>query len=85
MLMGMMKEKKKQNYYKPFIASLQNNETNTSLMVGVMVDPKNTFGVKFQKVIEKLNIDVTMNSFTANIMTIPKETMIRVVRELGEL
>ena len=47
MLIGMIKEKKKQKYSKPFIAALQNNKTSTSLMVGVMVDQKNNFGTKF--------------------------------------
>ena len=72
MLISMNKEKKKQKYNKPFIAALQNNDTATSLMVGVMADQRNNFGTKFERVVDKLNIDVTMNSFTANIMTLPK-------------
>lgn len=72
LLMGMIKEKKKQKVYRPFIASIQDNETGTSMMVGVMMETKNSFGTKFERVVDKLNIDVTMNSFMANIMTLPK-------------
>lgn len=51
MLMSMNKEKRKMKYYKPFIASLHNKENNTSLMVGVMSDSKNTFASKFNFVV----------------------------------
>ena len=72
-------------YYKPFIASLQNNQSNTSLMVGVMNDAKNSFSSKFNLVVEKLNVEVRIDSFMGNIMIVPKEALVKVVRELGEL
>ena len=72
-------------YYKPFIASLQNNENNTSLMVGVMSEAKNNFSSKFNQVVEKLNVEVRIDSFMGNIMIVPKDSMVKVIRELGEL
>jgi hypothetical protein len=41
---------------KPFITSLQNNVTQTSQIVGIMNETKNSFSSKFTFVIEKLNI-----------------------------
>jgi hypothetical protein len=85
MMMAMNKEKKKLKTNKPFIASLQNNITQTSLMVGIVNENKNTFGNKFGQAVEKLNIEVLMDGFTNNVMTIPKEAMVKILRELGEL
>ena len=70
-------------YFKPFIASLQNNQNNTALMVGVMNDSKNSFSSKFNTVVEKLNVDVRIDSFMGNIMIVPKEAMVKILRELG--
>ena len=54
--MYMNKEKKRWKLSRPFIASLQNNETGRSTMVGVMVDQKNSFMNKFNSVTENLEI-----------------------------
>ena len=84
--MYMNKEKKKWKIPRPFIASLQNNETGRSTMVGVMVDQKNSFMNKFNAVTENLEIaEVRLDSFMGNIMVIPKDMMVKVIRELGEL
>jgi hypothetical protein len=72
MMMAMNKEKKKLKHNKPFIASLQNNATQTSQMVGIINEPKNSFSSKFNSVIEKFNIDVRMDGFMNNVMTVPK-------------
>ena len=53
-LMYMNKEKKRWKITRPFIASLQNNETERSTMVGVMMDQKNSFMNKFNAVTESL-------------------------------
>ena len=55
-LMHMNKEKKRWLTAKPFIASLQNNETGKSTLVGVMMDQTNTFMNKFNLVIDKLKV-----------------------------
>ena len=55
-LMQMNKEKKKWKNFKPFIASLQNKETNRTMMVGVMMENKNTFFSKFNTVVSSLEI-----------------------------
>jgi|688.fasta_scaffold156355_1 hypothetical protein len=68
---------------KPFITSLQNNITQTSQMVGIMNETKNYFSSRFTFVIEKLNIDVRMDSFMSNIMTVPKSAMVDIIRQLG--
>lgn len=85
MLMAMNKEKKKLKYNKPFIASLQNNVTQTSQMVGIINENKNNFSSKFNVVIERLNIDVRMDAFMNNVMTVPKESMVKILRELGDM
>ena len=68
---------------KPFITSLQNNITQTSQMVGIMNETKNYFSSRFTFVIEKLNIDVRMDCFMSNIMTVPKSAMVDIIRQLG--
>ena len=85
MLMQMNKEKRRMKYYKPFIASLQNNEAGTSLLVGVMSDPKNSFSSKFNFAVEKLNVDVRIDSFMGNTMIAPKNPVVKIIRELGEM
>ena len=85
MLMFLTKQKKKFNFNKPFIASLQNNVTQTSQIVGIMNDNKNSFSSKFNLVIQKLNVDVRMDSFMNTIMTVPKDSLVKIIRELGEL
>ncbi len=54
-------------------------------MVGIMNETKNYFSSRFTFVIEKLNIDVRMDSFMSNIMTVPKSAMVDIIRQLGEL
>jgi hypothetical protein len=83
MLMFLTKEKKKSNFLKPFIASLQNNASQTSQIVGIMNDSKNSFSSKFNLVIQKLNVDVRMDSFMNTIMTVPKDSLVKIIRELG--
>lgn len=85
MLMFLTKQKKKSNFNKPFIASLQNNVTQTSQIVGIMNDSKNSFSSKFNLVIQKLNVDVRMDSFMNTIMTVPKDSLVKIIRELGEM
>ena len=81
--MFLTKEKKKFNFLKPFIASLQNNASQTSQIVGIMNDSKNSFSSKFNLVIQKLNVDVRMDSFMNTIMTVPKDSLVKIIRELG--
>jgi hypothetical protein len=52
-------------------------------MVGIMNETKNYFSSRFTFVIEKLNIDVRMDSFMSNIMTVPKSAMVDIIRQLG--
>lgn len=85
MLMEMNKQKRKLKSNKPFIASLQNNQTQTSQIVGLVNDARNDFSSKFNEVIAKLKLDVRIDCFMNNIMTVPKDTMIKIIRELGEL
>lgn len=47
--MQMNNSKKKKN--RPFIASLQNNKTQTVQLVGILNDVKNPFNYKFNLVI----------------------------------
>ena len=83
--MHMNKEKKRWLTAKPFIASLQNNETGKSTLVGVMMDQTNTFMNKFTGVVENLEIpQVKLDSFMGNIMVIPKDVMVKVIKELGQ-
>lgn len=83
MLMQMNNSKKRKN--RPFIASLQNNKTQTVQLVGILNDVKNPFNYKFNLVIEKHNIEVRMDCFMNNIMTVPKESLISIIKELGEM
>jgi hypothetical protein len=69
-LMQMINSKKKKN--RPFLASLQNNANQTAQLVGIMNESKNSFSSKFNMAIVKHNVDVRMDSFMSNIMTIPK-------------
>ncbi len=50
LLMGILKEKKKGKTLRPFIANWIDLERELCLMVGVMMDSKNSIGNKFNKI-----------------------------------
>jgi hypothetical protein len=52
-------------------------------MVGIINEAKNSFSAKFNHVIAKLNVEVRMDGFMNNVMTVPKESMVKILRELG--
>ena len=75
-------EKKKHGSPKNMIVSLLDMENNTATVVGVMGNDKNNFGAKFLDASEKLHIDVKQDSFSANILTVHKDNLIKLINEL---
>lgn len=59
--------------------------TQTAQIVGILNDSKNYFSSKFNAVIEKLKVEVKMDCFMNNFMTVPKDSLVKIVRELGEM
>ncbi len=59
---------------------MSNKTTQTSQVVGIMNDPKNSFSSKFTTIIDKLEVDVRFDSFMNNFMTIPKDCLAKIVR-----
>lgn len=56
MLMGILRERKKSKKNSPFVANWIDLEKEICMVVGVMMDNKNTIGNKFNEIAEKLNI-----------------------------
>lgn len=50
-----------------------------------MNEAKNTYASKFNIAIQKLNIEAGLDSFMNNVMTLPKNSIISFVREVGAL
>ena len=54
------------------------------MVVGVMVDNKNSIGNKFNKIAERLQIDVDHDNFMANIIVIHKEHLSEFIKEISK-
>lgn len=74
LLMGILREKRKsKGGYKPFIANWMDLEKDVCMLVGVMMEGKNSIGHRFNEVAEELKIEVNHDNFMANIIVMKKD------------
>lgn len=82
-LMGVLKERKKAKSTRPFIANWIDLEGEICLCVGVMLEGKNSIGDRFNKVAEKLKIEVDHDNFMANIIVFHKDHLSEFIKEIS--
>ena len=91
LLMGILREKEKimkhrqKSYSKPFIANWIDLKKEICVVAGVMMEGKSKIGVRFAEIADKLKMDMSHDSFMANIMVIKKDSLSEFLKELNEL
>lgn len=53
-------------------------------VVGVVHESKNPLGKSFEQIYKKLNIDVRHDSFMANIIILPKDSLLDFIKDIGK-
>jgi hypothetical protein len=82
LLMDISVQRKKAKASKPLVAVWIDLEREVCQVVGVMTDPKNSSGSRFNKVAESLKIEVDHDNFMASIMLLHKDHLRDFVNEI---
>lgn len=54
------------------------------MIVGVVMDSRNTIGSRFSEVTERLKMNVNHDNFMANIIIIKKDNLSEFIKEIGQ-
>lgn len=83
LLMGILRERKKSKSNRPLVANWIDIEGQVCMAVGVMTDSKNPIGDRFNRIAEKLKIQVDHDHFMANIIAFHKDHLPEFIKEVS--